>query len=416
VSARITELLRRHPRELVSIAAEALGRYRLRTALSVLGVVLGVAAVIAMMSVGEGARAEALAQVTNLGLDNLVVRSRAAPPSGGRALESLVLADADRLAALVPHAVAVSPLVERYVPLNRGGTAVPTNVLGIRPSYQQILKLTLDRGRFVSAVDERYGLRVCVLGRALARDLFGSRSPLGEAVRLEGDYCEVVGVLASQGTNARTAGALAWRDLNQAVLMPLAAATRRSLDGMPNQPIDEVWIQTNAGDLAETIGAVLTRTVSSLHAGQAGFEVIVPRALLAQRFRTQRTFSVVLGSIAAIALLVGGIGIMNIMLASVTERTQEIGVRRAVGATRQDVTAQFLTESLLMTLGGGALGILLGVLVSSAITAYAGWATHVSTRAVVLGFGVSAVVGLVFGLYPAVKAARLAPVEALHHE
>jgi putative ABC transport system permease protein len=235
-------------------------------------------------------------------------------------------------------------------------------------------------------------------------------------VRLDRGYCEVVGVLAGQAGSPQTFGALAWRDLNQALLMPIAAVTQRSELSAPDQPVDEIWIHTSQGDRAEELGRIVAHTMDRLHPDRAHFDVVIPRELLAQRYRTQRTFSVVLGSVAAIALIVGGIGIMNIMLTSVTERTKEIGVRRAVGATRRDVTLQFLTESLLMTLAGGTLGVLLGMIASIAITAYAGWNTRISTQAIALGFGVSASVGLFFGLYPAMKAARFEPVDAMHHE
>jgi putative ABC transport system permease protein len=408
--------LGRHPRDVLDIAFEALGRYKLRTALSVLGVVLGVAAVIAMMSVGEGARADALEQVNNLGLDNLVARNPTGSLAGGSAGPRLTLADADRLLALVPFATAASPLVERVTPVSRKGSSVVAIVLGVESSFREILDLGVERGRFLSAVDDRVSPRVCVLGSRLARRLFGSSPPVGDVIRLQGEYCPVVGVLSARTGNPRASGALGWRDVNQAVLMPVAALTGRSAIHAPGQPVDEIWIRTSQGERAEELGQVLGQTLTRLHPGGAQFEIVVPRELLAQRYRTQRTFSVVLGSVAAIALLVGGIGIMNIMLTSVTERTAEIGVRRAVGATRRDVTAQFLAESLLMTVGGGALGIVLGVLVSLSITAYAGWSTRVSMLAVVLGFSVSAAVGLAFGLYPAMKAARFEPVDALHHE
>jgi putative ABC transport system permease protein len=379
----------------------------------VLGVVLGVAAVIAMMSVGEGAREAALEQIESLGLDNLVARNPAgvAPASGGH----LVRPDTDRLLSVMPFAVAASPLVEQYGPVSRRGASVVTSILGVESSFHRILDLAVERGRGVTPLDDRLSPRSCVIGSGLAWRLFGSTPPVGEVLRVQGEYCPVVGVLASRSGDPRTSGVLAWRDLNQAVLMPVGAMTGRAR-APAGQPVDEIWIRTSRGDLAEELGRILAHALARLHPGRAPFEIVVPRALLAQRYRTQRTFSVVLGSIATIALIVGGIGIMNIMLTSVTERTREIGVRRAVGATRRDVTAQFLVESLLMTMGGGAIGIVGGVAVSAAITAYAGWDTHVSMIAIGLGFGVSAVVGLVFGLYPALQAARSEPVEALHHE
>jgi putative ABC transport system permease protein len=405
----------RDPRDLLEVALEALRRYKLRTALSVLGVILGVAAVIAMMSVAEGARADALQQITSLGLDNLVVRS----PSGtanGRTSDSLTLADAGHLLRLTPYATAASPLVTRFAPVGHGALQTTATLLGVHPEYQRILNLVMERGRFLSPADERSPKTPCVLGHTLARRLLGLRAAPGALIRLEGGYCEVVGVLAEQAGSPQTFGALAWRDLNQSLLLPVAAVTRRSELSAPDQPVDEIWIHTIRGDRAEELGRIVAHTMARLHPDRTHVDVVIPRELLAQRYRTQRTFSVVLGSVAAIALIVGGIGIMNIMLTSVTERTKEIGVRRAVGATRRDVTLQFLTESLLMTLAGGTLGVALGMIASVAITAYAGWNTRISTQAIALGFGVSASVGLFFGLYPAMKAARFEPVDALHHE
>jgi len=199
------------------------------------------------------------------------------------------------------------------------------------------------------------------------------------------------------------------------VFVPLATLTGRTLALAPDQPADEIWLQLTDGSRADTLGAVFQRVLAATHRPDT-FTVVVPRQLLAQRYRTQRTFSVVVGSVALLALLVGGIGIMNIMLTSVVERTREIGVRRTVGATRRDVLLQFLVETLLMTIGGGLIGIVSGAAVSIVISAFAGWATHVSPLAVALGFVVSVAVGLTFGLYPALKAAGLEPVDAMRYE
>jgi putative ABC transport system permease protein len=190
----------------------------------------------------------------------------------------------------------------------------------------------------------------------------------------------------------------------------------RTLDVVPDQPADEIWLQVEDGERVDDLAQIFEHALLRLHGGRQDFEIVIPRELLAQRYRTQRTFSVVVGSVAALALLVGGIGIMNIMLTSVVERTHEIGIRRTVGATRRAVTAQFLIEALLMTLSGGALGILIGAAVSWGITAYAGWGTRVSPLAITLAFVVSFLVGIVFGLYPAVKAAQLEPVDAVRYE
>jgi putative ABC transport system permease protein len=208
---------------------------------------------------------------------------------------------------------------------------------------------------------------------------------------------------------------MAWHNVNRAVLAPLAAVTGKTIAVAPNQPVEEIWLQVGDSLRSVQLGDVLRRTLLQTREADE-FHIVVPRELLAQRYRTQRTFSVVIGSVAALALLVGGIGIMNIMLTSVVERTREIGVRRTAGAKKRDVTMQFLIETLLMTVGGGVAGIVVGALVSVGISAYAGWSTHVSITAVMLGFVVSFLVGLVFGLYPAMKAAALQPVDAMRYE
>jgi putative ABC transport system permease protein len=224
----------------------------------------------------------------------------------------------------------------------------------------------------------------------------------------------VIGVLAERASGPQVS-ALAWRDLDQTILAPLSTVLGRSLDVDPEQAVSEIWLQTKAGDRVEEAGAIAQHTLTRLH-GATAAEVVVPRELLNQRFKTQRTFSVVVGSVAILALVVGGIGIMNIMLTSVVERTHEIGIRRTVGATRNHVAAQFLTESLLMTVTGGAIGIVLGAIVSSGITMYAGWRTYISPLAVLLAVSVSIAVGLGFGIYPALRAARLEPVDAVRYE
>jgi putative ABC transport system permease protein len=403
--AELTEFLR--------IAVEALGRYRLRTALSVLGVVLGVAAVIAMMSVSEGAAREALAQVDALGLDNIVAQSTGGLNARGTMKRSLIAADADRALALVPSATLAAPVVSRYVRVGRGDRVNPAQVLAAPATFQQILRLTAERGRLLAETDE--AARVCVLGTALAQQIFGYRDPIGETIRIAEDHYRVIGVLREQGGDPQAGTTMAWHNVNRAVLAPLSSITGKTVTVGQNQPVEEIWIQVRDAERTVELGEVLRRMLLQTREADE-FHIVVPRELLAQRYRTQRTFSVVVGSVAALALLVGGIGIMNIMLTSVVERTREIGVRRTAGARKRDVTMQFLIETLLMTVGGGMAGIIIGAIVSVGISAYAGWSTYVSITAVALGFVVSFLVGLVFGLYPAMKAAALQPVDAMRYE
>jgi putative ABC transport system permease protein len=398
-------------RDLAEICADALSRYKLRTALSVLGVVLGVAAVIAMMSVSEGARREALRQFELLGLDNIVVRDRRI-----QATSPLAIDDARKLGELVPLVAKVSSLVETVRRVAGPKNSREARVIGVDSEYQDILRLEVARGRGFGPLDVATQSRVCLLGAGLARGVFGHQPLLGQNVRIGGEWHRVVGILAERSSDSRLIGALASRDLNLSALVPLPVLLGHSLDLDPHAPVDEIWIQIRDGERVLELGRVVERALSRLHPGQAGWELVLPRELLNQRLRTQRTFSVVVGSVAVISLLVGGIGIMNIMLASVMERTHEIGIRRAVGATQRDVTVQFLAEALIMTLGGGVVGILLGLLVSGGVTSYAGWATKVSVGAVLLAFAVSVAVGLVFGIYPATRAARLDPIDALRYE
>ena len=311
---------------------------------------------------------------------------------------------------------AVSPLVDRVVTVTGPLTDRRISLLGVEPAYAAVLNLTVEQGRFLTALDRRAVAPVCVLGAGLRRVLFGYRDPVGQQVRIDQGWCEVVGVLAARSTGGRAGRTAAARDLDRVVIGPLANLIPTSGQVAPGQRIDELWIQVADGDHVAVVAGAIERTLARAHGVAPAIDVVVPRDLLNQRMRTQRTFNVVVGSVAVLSLLVGGIGIMNIMLTSVLERTREIGLRRVVGATARDITAQFLTESLLVTLSGGGIGIVVGIATSYGITAYADWITSVSLVAVALAFAVSAVVGLVFGIYPAVQAARLQPVDAVRYE
>jgi putative ABC transport system permease protein len=403
------------PLELFAISIEALRRYPLRTALSVLGVVLGVAAVIAMMSVSEGAGREALRQMELLGLDNIVVRARPTSPDQPQG-DGLSVRDAQRLPLLVPLVSTAAPLVERYVPVSGPRQAPMARVVGVTAEYADILHLEAREGRLLASLDVRSAAHRCVLGATIARSLFGSASPLGQVVRTNDTFFHVVGVLAERGTDAGAVTTIAARDLNTAVLVPLSALSGAALEWNPEQKVDEVWLHVADAARVTDLGRVTEQAMLKTHHGIRDFELVVPRELLNQRLRTQRTFAIVVGSVAALSLLVGGIGIMNIMLASVLERTREIGIRRTVGARRRDITLQFVTEALLMTLAGGAAGLVLGAAGAVVITAYAGWQTRVSPVAIGLALTVATAVGLGFGIYPATRAARLDPAEAMRYE
>ena len=396
------------PEVLLRLAIRNLSLHRLRSALSILGVVFGVGAVIAMSSVGEGARREALAQVAALGVDTVTVRHRPGADRG----PTLRLQDVETLAKVVPGVVAAAPIREANLTASSGSNRTEVVAIGTSGAYRSAGRMEVSSGRFLSDVDRRDRSRVAVLGAAVARQLYPVGNPVGERIRLGGDWVEVVGVLASRGGKGR-AGAIRVRDVNRTVLVPL-----ETLDyGKDSRPdgIDEIALRIadaeSVSATAEVVRSVLARTTNG-----APLDIFVPREILRQRQRTQRVFDIVTGAIAAISLIVGGIGIMNIMLASVAERTREIGVRRALGARRRDIVLQFLVEASLLTTSGGLLGALAGLAGAGAIQWFAGWPTAVAPGMLATSLLMALGVGLGFGLYPAWHAAELEPIEALRRD
>ena len=400
------------PRVLLRLGVRSLLLHELRSSLSILGVVFGVAAVVAMSSVGEGARRESLQQIAGLGIDSITVRGRrsapGAPPEAG-----LTLRDAESVAQVVPGAIAVAPLRETALSVEAGARHTEAAIVGTTPAYQAAAHLPVASGRFLSVLDVQDRKRVAVLGASVARAVLPLGDPRGERVLVGGDWYQVVGVLEGRAAPRGRPGPIRTRDVNRSVFVPLPSLDR----GADPRPlgIDEIVLRvgdaSQVGPAAEVVKTLLRRTT-----GGDAFDVIVPREILRQRERTQRIFNVVTGAIAAISLLVGGIGIMNIMLASVAERTREVGVRRALGATRRNIASQFLVESSLLTTAGGVLGAVLGIAGSFAIHHYADWPTAIAPLMLVLALLMALGVGIGFGFYPAWQAAQLQPMEALRRE
>jgi putative ABC transport system permease protein len=397
---------------LLRLGVRSLRLHKLRSSLSILGVVFGVAAVVAMSSVGEGARRETLAQIASLGIDTVTVRPRPAEP-GEKAPPALPAATADSIGRVVPAVRAVAPLRVAELPAEAGGRTAAVIAIGTTPAYRDATRLEVATGRFLADLDVADRKRVAVLGAAAARALFPLGSPVGETVRLGGDWFQVVGVLEGRASPRGRGAAIRGRDLNRSVLVPLSALDRGA--GRRPDSVDEVVFRVSTPE-AVVSGAGVALALVRRATGGEPVEAIVPREILRQRERTQRVFNVVTGAVAAISLLVGGIGIMNIMLASVAERTREVGVRRALGARRRDVAAQFLVESSLLTVAGGVLGSVLGLVGSALIQVFAGWPTAVHPLMLVAALVVALAVGIGFGFYPAWHAAGLDPVEALRQE
>jgi putative ABC transport system permease protein len=396
---------------LLRLGARSLRLHKLRSSLSILGVVFGVAAVVAMSSVGEGARRETLSQIAALGIDTVTMRP--GPGEPGERSASLPVEAAESLRRVVPGVRAVAPLRVAELAADAGGRSAAVIALGTTPAYADAARLAIRSGRFLADLDVSDRKRVAVLGATVARALFPLESALGESLRLGGDWYRVVGVLEERASPRGRGAAIRARDLNRAVLVPLPTLDKgsdRKADG-----VDEIVFRVATPEAVVPAAGVAQALVRRTTGGPAP-ELVIPREILRQRERTQRVFNVVTGAVAAISLLVGGIGIMNIMLASVAERTREVGVRRALGARRRDVAAQFLVESSLLTVTGGLFGSVLGLAGAILIQAFAGWPTAVHPLMLVVALVVALGIGIGFGFYPAWHAAGLDPVEALRRE
>jgi putative ABC transport system permease protein len=291
-------------------------------------------------------------------------------------------------------------------------------VYGVEPNYVDIAALSIGAGRFFTDDEAAHAAAVCVLGEAARLALFGVADPLGQFVKIGEQWFRVVGVAGPQATAREGVGGVPAQDRNNLIYVPTQAAILRLEDNYSQfrDEIDGLYLRVAPAADISSAAAVMRGVLDGSHRGASDYTLIVPAELLAKQQRTKRIFDIVMVALASISLLVGGIGIMNIMLASVLERTPEIGLRRALGATRVDVIRQFVLETTLLAVGGGVLGLLLGVALSQVIASFAGWSTVVTGGALLLAFLVSVLVGLVSGIYPAMKAARLDPVQALHYE
>ena len=395
-------------------ALRSLMANKVRSGLSTLGILIGVAAVIAMLALGSGASASIEARLASMGSDLLMLRS-GSRQLRGVALESgavarLTLEDAAAIAAEVPGVLHTAPSVNgrgQVVYANRNWN---TQIQGTVPEYASMRASVPVLGRFFDTEEVRRRARVAVIGMTAARELFGGSNPVGETVKINRVSFQVIGLLPEKGSTG-------WRDQDDVVVIPISTAMRRLLG---KDYVDSIDIE---GADASVLPAVETAVNDLLYRRQRipasrrdAFEIRNMAEMQEALSETNRTMTMLLASIAVISLLVGGIGIMNIMLVSVTERTREIGLRKAVGARRRDILGQFLVEAVVVSVTGGVIGILLGWLITLGMSQLAGWAAQVSAGAVALSFLFSAAVGVVFGLWPARKAAGLNPIEALRYE
>jgi putative ABC transport system permease protein len=408
----------------LQLGLDNLRAHKLRSLLTMLGMIFGVAAVVAMLSIGAGAQQEVMAFIEQLGVRNLIVEAREASNwetlqkvrkiSPGLTFQDVrvIQANLEGITALTARKRFTSP---KLLPRPQGD---PPSVYGVATAYIPIANLQVVSGRFFTDEETKTGAAVAVLGEAASTSLFGADDPVGRYVKINDQWFQVIGVAGPQLTVQSDVAGLPAQDRNNLIYVPLYSAIFRLEDGqsMYKDEIDGIYVQLASSNNIPAAATLLRGLLNGSHGEAGDFTIVSPAELLAQQRRTQRIFEMVMVAIASISLLVGGIGIMNIMLASVMERTREIGVRRAVGAKRRDVIRQFLIETTIISLAGGVMGVLLGVGMSQLIGYLAGWSTIVTTWSILLAFFVSVAIGLIFGLYPAVRAASLDPVKALHYE
>ncbi len=419
----------------VRLGIKSLMLHKLRSMLTMLGIIFGVCSVIAMLAIGEGASYQAQEEIKKLGSQNIILRSvkpaEDAKLSGmGRNFSldyGLTYADGARIQSTIPGVARVLPI--RIIRENArfAQNNLPCQVIGTLPFYAEIVGLDVVRGRFLTDTDERNHDNVCVLTVGLAQRLFPYQDPLDQAVRVDAFYYRVVGLVREQNLpdQRAQAGKSEGEPLDNNLYIPLSTSRsrfgemiiRRTAGSEERERVElhQITVQMRDAAAVETADPQIKTLLNRFHAKQ-DYETIVPLQLLRQAEETKRIFNIVLGSIAAISLLVGGIGIMNIMLATVTERTREIGVRRALGAKRRDITLQFLVETVVLSVGGGLIGVVVGVIVPLLVSHFANMKTIVTFWSPIIAFTISGLVGVVFGLYPAFRAARMDPVEALRHE
>jgi len=398
-----------------------LARHKLRTGLTMLGMIFGVGAVIAMLSIGAGGEKQALEAIGRLGLHNVLVKAKSVKPEDRAELRKkslgVSLRDGEAIREAVPGVDLVIPKVEvKPYKILAAGAKTEAVVLGLSAEYRDVADVPVREGRFFDARDEREHAQVAVIGEAVRRDLFGYGPAIGRELKVNDVWLEVIGVLGEELDRGKALQSLPVSSTAREIYIPVSTAMRKFDRDPLDAPVDELLVRVREGTSTSETSELIEPLLDRLHGGADDYEVVVPQALLEQSRKTQRIFNVVMGSIAGISLLVGGIGIMNIMLASVLERTREIGLRRAIGARRVDVRSQFVVESFAISFLGGFAGIVIGIVMAKLVAAYAGWPTVITATSLIVSTGVSVAVGLISGIYPAARAAGLDPIEALRYE
>lgn len=434
------------------IAIEAVLANRIRSILTALGIIFGVAAVIAMLAIGNGAQQEILEQIKLVGVNNVIIKPVVEQTEENLAEDEeesksekfspgLTLEDKKGILETIPGITKVSPEIMIETHIVKNGVRRSAKLVGVEPAYFDIFNFTLSDGRMFNAYQIENGEAVCVIGKSIATKFFPSENPIGKRIKCGPNWLKVIGVLDERFVSEGSIGKLGIRDYNMDVYTPLQTilvrfknrallteemirrSNRRSGDN-EEQPkaavnyhqLDRLVVQVDETDRLAPTADVIVRMLERKHNAVIDYEIEIPELLLKQQQRTNDIFSYVLGAIAGISLIVGGIGIMNIMLASVLERIKEIGLRLSIGAKKSDIINQFMFESIMISITGGVIGIILGVAMAYAVSQFAEIPTVISFGSILISFGVASLIGLVFGIAPARKAALQDPITSLRYE
>ncbi|WP_194776068.1 ABC transporter permease [Pararhodonellum marinum] len=428
------------------IAFEAILGNKMRSLLTALGIIFGVAAVIAMLAIGNGAQQEILEQIRLVGVNNIVIapiveqvdeqvdENSDLEKERGRFSPGMSLMDVEAIQNTIPGIKKISPEVVFDTHIVKGGIRRSAKLVGVTPQYFDVLDFKLNEGKMFTENNLIKGDPVCIIGRSIQTRFFSKENPIGKKIKSGNQWLEIIGIMEDRKVSEQSISKLGIRDFNMDVYIPIqsmlvryknrnlvtTADLRDSENGNESRgnyhQIDKLVVQVEESGLLNPTAEVIAKLLERKHYGVVDFEITIPEMLLKQQQKTQNIFNIVLGAIAGISLLVGGIGIMNIMLASVMERIKEIGLRLSLGAKKSDIVNQFLFEAIMISVSGGLIGVILGIVLANVVSSLGDFPTIITFSSIFVSFGVAAAVGLVFGIAPARRAANQDPIDSLRYE
>jgi len=425
--------------DLFKIGIDELSANKLRTFLTMMGIIFGVGSVISMMSIGEGAKRETLEQIELLGSNNIIIKSVEVETEEDEITSfspGLNLDDLSAIKVISPFLHSLTPQRNSKDKVMFRSNILEANIIGTTTNYPNTFNSKLSSGHFFSSQHMKSYANVCVIGSDISKKLFKYGDPINEKIKIGNLWFTIIGVISAKKNITGNSSTTSFRNFNQDVYIPLSTmsykmdiyiepAKRKGIswrdrgkiaNAIDRKSIDQLTVKVDGDDKMVEVANIIKRILARKHYKVEDYRIIIPEEIMAQKQKTQKIFNIVMGAIAGISLLVGGIGIMNIMLANIMERTREIGIRRAVGATRQNILNQFIFEALTISFIGGVLGIFTGYILTSVISGYAEWRTIITPSSIILAFSVSVMVGFIFGSYPAKKAAEKDPIDALRYE